>query len=157
MALNLQQYIAQMMRQQQGAGRTPGALTPQPGSNESSLVGDRQLPTSNRTIKDLGRGYYDVSYGGNSVGVLRPGGSNGRFVGNGAPIARPLAQPIQQAGPQQLGGQPGMQLGGQQSGPPRQYAPNPFQGQMAQADMIRNRPIKTAQMAPQQGGLQGFR
>jgi hypothetical protein len=43
------------------------------------LVGDTELPVGTTTthIKD---GWYDVHYGGQRIGTLRPGGANGRFL-----------------------------------------------------------------------------
>lgn len=42
-------------------------------------VGDSQLPPG-ATFTDKGKGWYDVNYGGQRVGYLRPGGPNGKFV-----------------------------------------------------------------------------
>lgn len=47
-------------------------------SSNGRLVGNTYLPPDVQT-NDLGHGYYDVSYGGNHVGTLRPGGANGIF------------------------------------------------------------------------------
>lgn len=111
-------------------------FTPPQGGGETSLVGNVQLPVAGRTITQLpGRGNYDVSYNGSSVGTLRRGGPNGIFQSNGATIQRGL-----NLQPQQPPGQP-TQLGAV-GATSRQYAPNMFQQQMMQAQAIRNRPIK---------------
>jgi hypothetical protein len=48
-------------------------------SQEPVLIGDTELPPGT-TTKDVGGGWYEVWYGGNRVGTLRPGGPNGRFI-----------------------------------------------------------------------------
>lgn len=49
-------------------------------------VGDSVLPAGTTTTA-AGNGWYDVKLAdGTSVGVLRPGGANGQFVGNGTEI-----------------------------------------------------------------------
>lgn len=49
-------------------------------------VGDSQLPAGTQLIP-AGNGWYDVKLAdGTSVGVLQPGGANGRFTSNGTPI-----------------------------------------------------------------------
>lgn len=144
MALNPQ--IINVLRQQFGGAGRPGSqtlATPRT-SNETSLVGDRQLPVQGRTITPIQglRGGYSVALDGQPIGNLYRGGPNGRFVGNGTPIPGVLKSPqsLQQGAmvrmPQQLGGGVGIQQ------PQRQYAPNAFQQQMMQAQAIRNRPIK---------------
>lgn len=51
------------------------------------LVGDTELPAGT-TFKDLGKGWYEVHYGGQRIGTLRPGGQNGRFINDtGADIS----------------------------------------------------------------------
>lgn len=146
MKINTQQFI-QALRSQ-GFAASPNARLATPRtSNETSLVGDKELPVQGRTITPIQgiRGGYNVSIDGNSVGQLLRGGPNGRFVGNGAAIPGVLRSP--QGSPQMTPNQPmngpTMQLGGGGGmPPPRQYAPNPFQQQMMQAAAIRNRPIK---------------
>lgn len=48
-------------------------------SQEPVLIGDTELPPGT-TTKDVGGGWYEVWYGGNRIGTLRPGGPNGRFL-----------------------------------------------------------------------------
>ena len=48
-------------------------------------VGDSQLPPGTQ-LQPAGNGWYDVTLNGQNLGVLRPGGANGRFVSNGTPI-----------------------------------------------------------------------
>ncbi len=68
------------------AGRTQANVA-NPGNPSSSqwgqangqLVGDTYLPPGT-TTKDVGHGWYEVWNGGQRVGSLRPGGSNGRFI-----------------------------------------------------------------------------
>lgn len=47
--------------------------------SQDQLVGDTMLPAGT-TTKDVGKGWYEVLYGGNRIGTLRPGGANGRFI-----------------------------------------------------------------------------
>lgn len=129
MAINSQLMMALRGMQQRPQGQLVNPLT----SNQTSLVGDRQLPTQGRTITPIQgvKGGYNVAYDGRMVGQLLRGGPNGRFVSNGAPIARPLMQAPAQglpSGPPQGQGMPQA---------PRQYAPNPFQQQMMQAQALR--------------------
>lgn len=118
-----------------GAPQAARLVTPRT-SSETSLVGDRQIPIQGRTITPIQgvRGGFDVAIDGNSVGQLLRGGPNGRFVSNGAAIAAPALQPGQMGTRSLTPNAPPMQQ--------RQYAPNPFQQQMMQAQMLRNRPIK---------------
>lgn len=44
------------------------------------LVGDQYLPAGTTTTS-VGNGWYDVMNGDTRLGTLRPGGSNGRFIG----------------------------------------------------------------------------
>lgn len=145
-----QMMLANAMRQPQQK------LAQAPTSGQTSLVGNRQLPVDGRSIIDLGRGNYDVQYGGQSVGRLSRGGPNGRFTPSGnVPIPQPLMQQSQTPMAMQLGGGGmGQQLGGMQQAPQRQYAPNPFQQQQQQAQMLR-RPIMTQAPTMANGG--GFR
>lgn len=48
-------------------------------SNPEQLVGDTYLPAGT-TTKHVGKGWYEVHYGGQRIGTLRPGGANGRFI-----------------------------------------------------------------------------
>lgn len=48
-------------------------------AQQPMLVGDTELP-SGTTTKSVGNGYYEVSYGGQRIGTLQPGGKNGQFV-----------------------------------------------------------------------------
>lgn len=48
-------------------------------SQEPVLIGDTELPPGT-TTKDVGGGWYEVHYGGQRIGTLRPGGPNGRFI-----------------------------------------------------------------------------
>lgn len=48
-------------------------------SQEPVLIGDTELPPGT-TTKDIGGGWYEVWYGGDRIGTLRPGGPNGRFL-----------------------------------------------------------------------------
>jgi hypothetical protein len=43
------------------------------------MVGDTELPAGT-TTKSVGNGWYDVSFNGQRIGYLRPGGANGKFV-----------------------------------------------------------------------------
>jgi len=163
-SLNSAALIAAM---RSGLKNQPASLAKRPMSNQTSLVGDRQLPVEGRTITPIQgvKGGYDVSYGGNSVGQLLRGGPNGQFHPSGAapipsvtqpyrpPPMTPQMQPPGVAmqlggggGGAQLGGMPGMQ-------PQRQYTPNPFQQQMITAQRVRNGPIMVGAPTPR-GGLQ---
>ncbi len=74
---------------------------------QPQLVGDTQLPAGT-TTKQVGNGWYEVWYGGNRIGTLRPGGKNGRFINDtGADIPGLLQQSQQQSNAQQGGGTPG--------------------------------------------------
>jgi hypothetical protein len=70
----------------QGATAMLGRLYGIPIQNDAQargsapmLVGDTELPAGT-TFKDLGKGWYEVHYGGQRIGTLRPGGENGRFL-----------------------------------------------------------------------------
>ncbi len=65
---------------------------------ETTLVGDTELPVFGRRIVPIGRGRYEVYYGDQKVGDLVPGGANGRFFGNGTAIPTPAPMSGQQAG-----------------------------------------------------------
>jgi hypothetical protein len=47
--------------------------------DNGQLVGDTYLPKGASTV-DVGNGWYEVHYGGQRIGTLRPGGPNGRFI-----------------------------------------------------------------------------
>jgi hypothetical protein len=65
-------------------------------SQQPQLVGDTELP-SGTTTKHVGKGWYEVHYGGQRIGTLRPGGSNGRFINDtGADIPGLMQQSRQQ-------------------------------------------------------------
>lgn len=56
------------------------------------VVGDTELPAGS-TFVDKGGGWYEVHYGGQRIGTLRPGGSNGRFLNDaGVDISALLRQ-----------------------------------------------------------------
>lgn len=57
---------------------TNGGLDPI-RSQEPMLVGDTELPPGT-TTKSVGNGWYEVWYGGQRIGTLRPGGANGKFI-----------------------------------------------------------------------------
>lgn len=61
------------------AGGGQDASQSQWGQANGQLVGDTYLPPGT-TTKDVGNGWYEVWNGGQRVGTLRPGGSNGRFI-----------------------------------------------------------------------------
>lgn len=66
-------------------------------SQQPQLVGDTELPAGTIT-KEIRPGYYDVFYGGQRIGELRPGGPNGRFVNDtGADIPGLLNQSRQRS------------------------------------------------------------
>lgn len=92
-----------------------------PGStwNETNgrLIGDQFLPPDVETI-DRGNGYFDVMQNGTRLGVLSPGGANGRFHQEG-PIAGP-----QPAGGGAVGEQG--QYGGDSTGLPTGYLTQTF-------------------------------
>lgn len=54
-------------------------------ASQPVTVGDSQLPPGTQLVP-AGNGWYDVTLNGQNLGVLRPGGANGRFVSNGTPI-----------------------------------------------------------------------
>lgn len=61
-------------------------------AEQPQLVGDTELPAGT-TTKSVGDGWYEVWYGGNRIGTLRPGGPNGRFINDtGADIPGLLQQ-----------------------------------------------------------------
>ncbi len=77
-------------------------------SQQPQLVGDTELPAGT-TTKSVGKGYYEVWYGGNRIGTLQPGGPNGKFVNDtGADIPGLLRQSQQQAQAGQGSGTPNM-------------------------------------------------
>lgn len=79
----------------------PTTTAEQYASQQPVTVGDTQLPAGTQLIP-AGNGWYDVTLNGTNVGVLRPGGANGRFVSNGTPIPATNSQAAVQA-PAQTG------------------------------------------------------
>lgn len=64
----------------------PSSTASQFAASQPVTVGDSQLPGGTQLIP-AGNGWYDVKLAdGTNVGVLQPGGANGRFVSNGAQI-----------------------------------------------------------------------
>lgn len=73
-------------------------------SQQPQLVGDTELPAGT-TTRHVGNGWYEVWYGGNRIGTLRPGGANGQFINDtGADIPGLMRQSQQQAQATQGGG-----------------------------------------------------
>lgn len=74
----------------------PFATSDQWRSQQPQLVGDTELPAGT-TTKEVGNGWYEVHYGGQRIGTLRPGGPNGRFINDtGADIPALMRQSQQQ-------------------------------------------------------------
>lgn len=77
-------------------------------SQQPQLVGDTELPAGT-TTRSVGKGWYEVLYGGNRIGTLRPGGANGQFINDtGADIPGLIRQSQQQSQASQGGGTPDM-------------------------------------------------
>lgn len=79
-------------------------------SQAPMLVGDTELPAGT-TTKSVGNGWYEVSYNGQRIGTLRPGGANGQFINDtGADIPALMEQQRQanQAQTAAAGGAPDM-------------------------------------------------
>ena len=76
----------------------PFATSEQWQDQQPVLIGDTELPAGTYT-KSAGRnGWYEVWYGDQRIGTLRPGGPNGRFLNDtGADIASLMNQGQQQA------------------------------------------------------------
>ncbi len=75
----------------------PFSTSQQWQSQQPQIVGDTELPAGT-TTNHVGNGYYEVHYGGQRIGTLRPGGSNGQFVSDaGADIPALMRQSQQQA------------------------------------------------------------
>ncbi len=57
-------------------------------SANGQLVGDSYLPrgTYTKPVQGGKKGWYEVYYGDNRIGTLRPGGSNGKYIADGDPI-----------------------------------------------------------------------
>lgn len=73
---------------------------------QPQMVGDTELPPGT-TTKEVGKGWYEVSYNGQRIGTLRPGGANGQFINDtGADIPGLLRQSQQQSAGQMGGGTP---------------------------------------------------
>jgi len=74
----------------------PFATSQQWQSQQPQLVGDTELPAGT-TTRSVGNGWYEVMYGGQRIGTLRPGGANGQFVNDtGADIPALMRQSQQQ-------------------------------------------------------------
>jgi hypothetical protein len=74
----------------------PTTTSEQWQSQQPQLVGDTELPAGT-TTRDVGGGWYEVHYGGQRIGTLRPGGGNGRFINDtGADIPALMRQGQQQ-------------------------------------------------------------
>jgi hypothetical protein len=74
----------------------PTTTSEQWQSEQPQLVGDTELPPGTIT-KEVRPGHYDVFYGGQRIGALRPGGANGRFINDtGADIPGLMRQSQQQ-------------------------------------------------------------
>lgn len=77
-------------------------------SQQPQLVGDTELPAGT-TTKSIGKGWYEVWYGGNRIGTLRPGGKNGQFISDaGADIPALMRQSQQSAQAAQASSGPDM-------------------------------------------------
>lgn len=86
----------------------PTTTTEQWQNQQPQLVGDTELPAGT-TTKSVGKGWYEVWYGGNRIGTLRPGGANGRFINDtGADIPALMQQRQQQTQASQTPGAPDM-------------------------------------------------
>lgn len=71
-------------------------------------AGDAQIPQGAKLI-DKGKGWYDVNYGDQRVGYLRPGGPNGRFVNDtGTDLSQFAPQPAAAGSPGAGTGRPDM-------------------------------------------------
>jgi hypothetical protein len=93
------------------------------------LIGNTYLPPSTSTV-DVGKGWYEVHNGGQRIGTLRPGGSNGLFINDtGAQIAPPGMPSIPgfPGGPGGPGGQPGMMPPAQRFNPVGGYGTQAMQ------------------------------
>lgn len=74
----------------------PFATSQQWQAQQPQLVGDTELPAGT-TTKSVGNGYYEVWYGDQRIGTLKPGGANGQFVNDtGADIPALMRQNQQQ-------------------------------------------------------------
>lgn len=76
----------------------PTTTAEQYAAQQPVTVGDTQLPAGTQLIP-AGNGWYDVTLNGTNIGVLRPGGANGRFVSNGTPIPATNSQAAVQTAP----------------------------------------------------------
>lgn len=75
----------------------PTTTTEEWQSQQPQLVGDTELPAGT-TTRSVGKGWYEVWYGGQRIGTLRPGGSNGRFINDtGADIPALMRESQQRA------------------------------------------------------------
>lgn len=75
----------------------PTTTSEQWSQQQPQLVGDTELPAGT-TTKHVGDGWYEVHYGGQRIGTLRPGGANGQFINDtGADIPGLMRQSQQQS------------------------------------------------------------
>lgn len=75
----------------------PTTTSDQWSSQQPQLVGDTELPAGT-TTRHVGDGWYEVHYGGQRIGTLRPGGGNGQFINDtGADIPGLMRQSQQQS------------------------------------------------------------
>lgn len=84
------QLLSQLLGINTQRGTGPGtngvALSRDINSANGQLVGDTYLPQGTDVRPTGKKGYYRVFYNGQELGSLEPGGSNGRFRGNGTKI-----------------------------------------------------------------------
>lgn len=76
-------------------------------AQQDITVGDTALPAGT-TTRDIGKGWAEVWNGGNRIGTLRPGGSNGRFLNDTGTDINALRQSTQQANAPQTPAGPDM-------------------------------------------------
>jgi hypothetical protein len=75
----------------------PTTTSEQWQSQQPVLIGDTELPAGTNT-RSIGNGWFEVWYGDQRIGTLRPGGANGRFLNDaGADISGLMRQSQQQA------------------------------------------------------------
>lgn len=87
-------------------GRLFGLPTTTPeqwSSEQDQLVGDTNLPAGVTTKAVGDKGWYDVNFGDQRIGYLRPGGANGRFVNDTGTNIDALRRQNQQSAPPQAG------------------------------------------------------
>jgi hypothetical protein len=76
-------------------------------ANADRQIGDHMLPAGT-TLDPLGKGWFEVHYGGQRVGTLRPGAASGRFINDTGVDINALRQQVTQAQPQTQPGAPDM-------------------------------------------------